>query len=87
MSNPIFFIESIPKRPEVTGTPEQAFSFVGDFTNTLVKLIQTKTISALGTVKPGLTTLQYLVNPSITTLWVPPLRVWCKPGWFHLSYP
>ena len=65
MSNPDFFTGSIPKRPEVTGTPEQAFSFVGDFTNTVVKLVQTKTISALATVTPGLTTLQYLVNPQI----------------------
>ena len=30
-----------------------------------MKLIQTKTVSALGTVTPGLTTLQYLVNPLI----------------------
>ena len=32
---------------------------------TIVKLIQTKTIYALGTVTPGLTTLQYLVNTQI----------------------
>ena len=30
-----------------------------------MKLIQTKTISAHGTVTPGSTTLQYLVNPQI----------------------
>ena len=63
MSN--FFTKSIPKRPEVTGTPEQAFCFVGDFTNTVVKLVQTKTISAYATVTSGLTTLQYLINPQI----------------------
>jgi hypothetical protein len=61
----LFFSESIPKYPEVTGTPKQAFLFVGDFTNVVVKLIQTKTISSLGTVTPGSTTLQYLVNPQI----------------------
>ena len=53
------------KRPGVTGTSEQAFSFVGDVTNTVVKLVQTKTISTLATVTPGSTTLQYLVNPQI----------------------
>ena len=65
MSNPEFFTESIPRLPEVTGTPEQAFSFVKNFTNAVVKLVQTKTISALATVTPGLTTLQYLINPQI----------------------
>ena len=50
---------------EVTGTTEQAFSFVGNFTNSVVKLVQTKTISGLATVTPGLTTLQYLANPQI----------------------
>jgi hypothetical protein len=55
----------IPKHPEVTGTPEQAFSFIGDFTNAVGKLVQTKTISALATVTPGSTILQYLVNPQI----------------------
>ena len=65
MSNPDFFTKSIPKHPEVTGTPEQAFSFGGNFTNALAKLIQTKNIYALGTVTPGSTTLQNLVNPPI----------------------
>ena len=65
MFNPNLFTESIPKCPEVTDTPEQAFSFGRDFTNTVVKLVQTKTISALATVTPGSTTLQYLVNPQI----------------------
>ena len=59
------FTQLIPKRPEVTGTLEQEFSFIGDFTNAVVKLIQIKTIFALGTFTPGLTTLQYLANPQI----------------------
>ena len=67
MPNPDFFTKSIPKRPEVTGTPEQAFYFIGDFTNAVVKLVQTKTISALATVTPGLTTLQYLITPRSIT--------------------
>ena len=52
MSTSIFFTQSIPKRPKVTGTPEQALLFTGDFSNTVVMLIQTKTISTLGTVSP-----------------------------------
>jgi hypothetical protein len=65
MSTSNFFTESIPRHPDVTGTPEQAFLFFGDFTNAVGKFIQTKTMSALGTVTSGLTTLQYLVNPQI----------------------
>jgi hypothetical protein len=66
MSNSYFFTALILKRPEVTGTPEQAFSLLGiTFTNAVVKLVHTKTISALATVTPGSTTLQYLVNPQI----------------------
>jgi hypothetical protein len=61
MNTPSFFTESLPKRPEVTGTPNQVFSFANDF----LKLIQTKTITALGTVTPWSTTLQYLFDPMI----------------------
>ena len=63
MSTSDFFTELIPKCPKVTGTPDQIFLFVKDFTKAVVKLVQTKTISAFGTVTPGLTTLQYLVDP------------------------
>jgi hypothetical protein len=64
MNTPSFFTESLTKHPEVTGTPNQVFSFAEDFgTGTMVlKLIHTKTIAALGTVTPGSTTLQYLFN-------------------------
>ena len=36
--------------------------FTEDFTKAVVKLVQTKTISAFGTATPSLTTLQYLIN-------------------------
>jgi hypothetical protein len=65
MNTPSFLTESLPKHPEVTGTPDQLFSFAKDFGTMVLKLIQTKTISALGTVTPGSTTLQYLINPMI----------------------
>jgi hypothetical protein len=45
--------ESIPKRPKVTGTPDQAFLFAKDFTKAVVKLVQTKIIYAFSTVTPG----------------------------------
>jgi hypothetical protein len=62
MNTPSFFTESLPKRPEVTGTPDQVFFFAEDIGTMVLKLIQTKTIAALGTVTPGSTTLQYLIN-------------------------
>jgi hypothetical protein len=65
MNIPSFFMESLPKRPEVTGAFYQVFSFAKDFGTMVLKLIQTKTIAALGTVTPGSTTLQYLFDPMI----------------------
>jgi hypothetical protein len=60
-----FFTQLLSKHPEVTGTPDQVFSFAKDFGTMVLKLIQTKTIAALGTVTPGSTTLQYLFDPMI----------------------
>jgi hypothetical protein len=65
MNTPSFFTGLLPKHPEVTETPNQVFSFAKDFGIMVLKLIQTKTIAALGTVTPGSTTLQYLFNPMI----------------------
>jgi hypothetical protein len=62
MNTPSFFTELLPKRPEVMGTPNQVFFFAKDFGTMVLKLIHTKTITALGTVTPGSTTLQYLFN-------------------------
>jgi hypothetical protein len=65
MNTPSFFTKLLPKLPEITGTPDQIFSFAKDFGTMVLKLIQTKTIAALGMVTPGSTTLQYLFNPMI----------------------
>jgi hypothetical protein len=65
MNTPSFFTKLLPKHPEVTGTPDQIFFFVGNFGTMVLKLIQTKTITALGMVAPGSTTLQYLFDPMI----------------------
>jgi hypothetical protein len=62
MNTPSFFTKLLPKCPEVTGTPNQVFSFANDFGTMVLKLIQIKNIAALGTVTPESTTLQYLFN-------------------------
>jgi hypothetical protein len=65
MNPPSFFTELFPKHPEVTGIPNQVFFFAEDFGTMVLKLIQTRTIAALGMVTPGPTTLQYLFDPMI----------------------
>jgi hypothetical protein len=65
MNTPSFLIKLLPKHPEVTGTPNQIFSFAKDFGTMVLKLIQTKTIAFLGTITTGSTTLHYLFNPMI----------------------
>jgi hypothetical protein len=60
-----FFHQIASQVPWSHGTPNQAFSFAKDFGTMVLKLIQNKTIAALGTVTPGSTTLQYLFDPMI----------------------
>ncbi len=62
MNTPSFFTKLLPKHPEVTGTPNKLFFFAKDFGTMVLKLIQAKTIAALGMVTPGSTTLQYLFD-------------------------
>jgi hypothetical protein len=54
------FLHRIASQAKVTGAPSQTISFAEDFGKAVQKLIQTKTIAALGMVTPGSTTLQYL---------------------------
>jgi hypothetical protein len=63
MNTSLSFTKSLLKRPEVTGAPNQTFSFAEDFGKAALKHIPTKTIVAIGTVTPGSTTLQYLFEP------------------------
>jgi hypothetical protein len=60
-----FFTKSLIKHPEVTAAPNQALSFAEDFGKAVLKLIQTKTIIAIGMVTPGSITKQYLFDPMI----------------------
>jgi hypothetical protein len=65
MNTSSIFTESPPKHPKVTGAPSQAFSFAEDFRKAVQKLIQTKSIAALGTIILGSTILQYLFDQII----------------------
>jgi hypothetical protein len=55
---------SIPKRPDLTGNPDQVFKFA-NFMDHLIGGIRAGTIAAIGTVSPGLLTLQYLYAPTL----------------------
>jgi hypothetical protein len=58
------YTTSIPKRPDITGKPDQVFHFE-NFMDHLIGGIRVGTIAALGTVIPGSLSLQYLYAPQL----------------------
>jgi hypothetical protein len=54
----------IPKRPSITGNPNQVFKFY-NFSDCLIGGIRGNTIVALGTINPGSLCVQYLYAPKI----------------------
>ncbi len=58
------YTTSIPKRPDLTGKPDQVFKFK-NFMDHLIGGIRAVTIAALGTVVPGSLSLQYLHAPQL----------------------
>ncbi len=55
---------SFPKRPDITGAPDQVFKF-DNFLDCLIGGIKGNTISAIGTINPGSLCTQYLYAPQI----------------------
>ncbi len=55
---------SIPKRPDITGAPNQVFKF-DNFLDSLIGGIRGNTVAAIGTINPGLLCIQYLYAPQI----------------------
>jgi hypothetical protein len=55
---------SFPKRPDITGAPNQVFKF-NNFLDRLIGGIKANTISAIGTINPGSLCTQYLYAPQI----------------------
>jgi hypothetical protein len=58
------YTASFPKRPNVTGAPNQVFKF-DNFLDCLIGGIKANTISAIGTINPGSLCTQYLYAPQI----------------------
>jgi hypothetical protein len=58
------YTASFPKRPNITGTPDQVFQF-NNFLELLIGGINANTNSAIGTINPGSLCTQYLYAPQI----------------------
>jgi hypothetical protein len=58
------YTDSFPKRPDITGAPDQVFQF-NNFLEHLIGGIKANTISTIGTINPGSLCTQYLYAPQI----------------------
>ena len=58
------YTASFPKRPKITGAPDQVFQF-NNFLERLIGGIKANTISAIRTINPGSLCTQYLYAPQI----------------------
>ncbi len=54
------YTKSLTKRPDITGTKDQAFGQKKNFLDYLVGAIKAKTVAAIGMVVPGNLLVQYL---------------------------
>ena len=58
------YTASFPKRPDITGAPDQVFQF-NNFLEHSIGGIKANTISAIGTINPGSLCMQFLCAPQI----------------------
>ncbi len=58
------YMASFPKRPNITGAPNQVFKF-DNFLDCLIGGIKANTISAIGTINPGSLYNQFFYAPQI----------------------
>jgi hypothetical protein len=58
------YMASFPKRPDITGAPDQVFKF-NNFLDHLIGGIKANTISAIRTINPASLCTQYLYAPQI----------------------
>ncbi len=58
------YMASFPKRPDITGAPDQVFQF-NNFLEHLIGGIKANTISAIRTINPGSLCTQYRYAPQI----------------------
>jgi hypothetical protein len=58
------YMASFPKRPDITGAPDQVFKF-NNFLDGLIGGIKANTISTIGTINPRSLCTQFLYAPQI----------------------
>jgi hypothetical protein len=64
ISTALSYTGSTPKRPDITGAPNQVFIFE-NFLDQLIGGIKGNTIATIGTINPGSLCIQYLYAPLI----------------------
>ena len=64
-SVPFTYTELFPKRGDITGSNDQAFGKDKDVFEYVIGGIKANTITAVGTIAPGTTIVQYLFAPKI----------------------
>ncbi len=65
-----FYTKLLTKRPDITGTKDQAFGHKKNFLNYLVGAIRAKTVAAIGMVAPGNLLVQYCVHQMSILIWL-----------------
>ena len=61
------YTKLLPKRPDISGTKDQAFGHRLNFLNYIVGAINAKNVAAIGMILPGNLSIQYLCGPKIHT--------------------
>ncbi len=66
-STNLTFSDSHPKRPDITGSCEDAFGLGTDLQTTIINSIRANTLSAIGIVAFGSLETQFIFNPQVHT--------------------
>ena len=61
------YTKLLPKRPDISGTKDQAFGHRLNFLNYVVSAISAKNVAAIGMIFPGNLLVQYLCGPKTHT--------------------
>ena len=61
------YTKLLPKRPDISGTKDQAFGHKSKFLNYVVGAINAKTVAAIEVISLGNLLVQYLCGPKIHT--------------------
>ena len=64
------YTKSLTKRPDITGTKDQAFGHKSNFLNYLVGAINAKTVAAIGMVSPGIFWSSTCVDQRSILIWL-----------------